>query len=266
MTEMSSASVQNEILSVINEFGLGNNVKSYPPSVGKKDLFKVFYHRNIRELLTYEGKDKRILIYKAPCDYAADIMLRFPANSYIYLHSSYREMERFQRDYRSTFDVKNTIIFSTGENLPLLKPFDIILAFDNDFESNRDISHSLSSVMKKGAVLYSFHEGEGNFSEVDAMVAGLRPKSETRGRKPFKTDAFSVDEFFKRERSDEWVNRLAFPELRFFLYFLFKYVSDNGYSVHDHVEYFSDRICVLFSSGKGFAFNAHYVLDVFRAE
>ncbi len=258
--------VQNEILSIINEFGLRGNVRSYPAAVGKNDFFRVFYHKMIKDLMTSGGIDKKVLIYKAPCDYAADIMLRFPVNDYIYLHSSYRELERFQRDYREIFDVKKQIILTTGENMPGLKRFSTVLGFENDFEQNRSIAESIHKILKNGGYLFSFREGDYNFKTINEMIEEIKPKPETRGRKPLKKETFQITSLFSHEEAREWKNSVNFTELRFFLYFLFKYLSDNGYSIYDYIDYFAEKVCALYKDGEGFTFNAHYVLDIFRAE
>jgi|GEM_PF-2686211 hypothetical protein len=256
--------VKNEILEIINDYGL--NIRSggsRPAPLSTEDFFQVFYQNRIRHLLTQKRVGDRVLLYKIPYHFAGDIIFRYPAHHYTYLHSAYKELELFTREYHLPVPAQKITLFSTGENIPeQYGPFSLVIAFEGDFRKNESIADALSRRIKPDGQLLHFAQGEQNLKEIKALLKPFEPPRETRGRKPRERKKYSPETHFEHVREEPWMNEVKFPGLSGFLLFLFQYLSSQGVAIQDHIDYFADKISAL-SGENGFSFHSHYVLDVY---
>lgn len=257
--------VKNEIFEIINDYGLNVRAgESRPVPLSVEDFFKVFYQSRIRHLLTQKRVGDRILLYKIPYDFAGDIIFRYPVHHYTYLHSAYKELELFTREYRLSVPAQKITLFSTGENIPAqYGPFSLVIAFDGDFRENEAVAKTLSRRIKAGGQVLHFAEGEKNLLEIKELLTPFQEPRETRGRKPKAKKKYSPETYFEHVRREPWMNEVKFPGLSGFLLFLFQYLSSQGVAIQDHIDYFADKVSAL-KGDNGFAFHSHYVLDVYN--
>ena len=256
--------VKNEILEIIDTYGLNIRARgSRLMPLSMDDFFKVFYQSRIRHLLAQKRVGDRVLLYKISHDFAGDIIFRYPGHQYTYLHSSYKELELFTREYHLSVPAQKITLFSTGENIPVqYGPFSLVVAFEGDFRENRAIAEALTRRIKPGGQVLHFTEGERNLQEIKELLKPFEPPRETRGRKPKEKIKYSPETHFEHVRKEPWMNEIKFPSLSGFLLFLFQYLLLQGVAIQDHIDYFAEKVSAL-SREKGLSFHSHYVLDIY---
>jgi hypothetical protein len=260
---ISKKSVKNEILEIINSYGLNQGGGRTPaPAMTMDDFFKVFYRSHIRRLMTKKTVGDRVLLYKAPYPFAGDIIFRYPAHHYTYLHSVSKELELFNREFHLSVPAQKIILFSTGENIPPgFGPFSLILAFDEDFLHQEQIAKALAERLLPQGQLLHFTPGNDNFSAIKELLKPLEPSKETRGRKPKQKPSFHAEDYFNKTGEEPWKNEVTFAGVSGFLLFLFHYLSGQGAVIKDHLDYFAEAVSDL--GRKGFTFQSHYLLNIY---